>query len=105
MNPRSVPKVLLPLLLALTCGACAKTEKKEPTEEKAEQTVKEEPKAEPKQKERPKRQGLAWDNPTTRLGEIPTYVDLEVEASRRILPQNLEAELDRLEAELAGLAN
>lgn len=45
---------------------------------------------------------LAPDVPTTKLGELPIAEDLEEEAARTIVVDNLEAELDRLEAEILG---
>lgn len=48
---------------------------------------------------------LAPESPTTELGDIPTFEDLELEASKTIVVQNLEAELDRLEAEIVELPN
>ncbi|GEM_PF-1281628 len=45
---------------------------------------------------------LAPALPTTRLGNYPVAEDLEEEAERTISPENLEAELDRLEAEIGS---
>jgi glucose/arabinose dehydrogenase len=43
---------------------------------------------------------LAPSEPTTQVDGIPTEVDYEKEAAERITPDNLEAELDRLEQEI-----
>lgn len=48
---------------------------------------------------------LSPEFPSTDLGEIPTFEDLELEASRTVAVQNLEAELDRLEAEIVEFPN
>lgn len=48
---------------------------------------------------------LAPDFPQTQLGEIPTSEDLEDEAENTVALQNLEAELDRLEAEIVDSPN
>ncbi len=45
---------------------------------------------------------LAPEQPTTELGTYPVPGDLEAEADRTIAIENLEAELDRLEAEIGG---
>lgn len=45
---------------------------------------------------------LSPDEPSTELGDYPTALELEAEAERTVSPENLEAELDRLEAEIAG---
>lgn len=43
---------------------------------------------------------LAPDEPTTKLGAMPIAEDLEEEADRVIVQDNLEAELDRIEMEI-----
>lgn len=48
---------------------------------------------------------LAPDFPQTKLGDIPTSEDLEDEADNTVAFQNLEAELDRLEAEIVDSPN
>ena len=48
---------------------------------------------------------LSPDFPKTKLGEIPTSEDLEREAENTVALQNLEAELDRLEAEIVESPN
>lgn len=48
---------------------------------------------------------LAPDLPHSSAGEIPVAEDFEEEASRSLALENLEAELDRLEAEIASLPN
>ena len=91
--------ILLGSLLTLT--AC-ETEK--PPEPVAEVTV---PKVEtPPEVSAPiKYAALSPDSPTTPLGKFPVSADLEKEASSTIAMENLETELDRLEAEIASDAN
>lgn len=45
---------------------------------------------------------LAPEEPQTKLSGVPLPEDLEEEAARTLSPDNLEAELDRLEAEITG---
>jgi hypothetical protein len=45
---------------------------------------------------------LAPEEPKTVLSGVPTPEDLEEEAATSLSPDNLEAELDRLEAEITG---
>jgi hypothetical protein len=45
---------------------------------------------------------LSPDVPDTKLSGLPTPEDLEEEAAKTLAPENLEAELDRLEAEITG---
>lgn len=78
---------------------CKKDEEKPKVEEKAEKKDEEKPKA----KARPKSNELSPEVPLTRLGEIPTAEDLEEEAAKTVSVDNLEAELDRLEAEIVGV--
>ena len=78
---------------------CKKEEEKPKVEEKAEKKDDEKPKA----KARPKSNELSPEVPLTRLGEVPTSEDLEEEAAKTVSVDNLEAELDRLEAEIVGL--
>lgn len=91
-------RALFASLLVLTLSACSKSEpKKEPAPE---------PKVEapaPEKKEAPIRiASLSPDEPRTRIQGIPTVPDLEEEANRTVAVENLEAELDRLEAEIVG---
>lgn len=48
---------------------------------------------------------LAPDLPRSEVGALPVAEDFEEEASRSMALENLEAELDRLEAEIASLPN
>lgn len=88
-------------LLAL--GVCACNNEK--AKEEAPQV---QPETKPKVAEKPKAKKkrskitLSPDAPKTKL-DIPTVAELEEEASRRIKPENLESELDRLEAEIVGI--
>ncbi len=94
-------RLLLAGALALAVGAgCDK--KEEPSSEpatpvttapadRAVQSVAEGPRAE-----------LAPEQPQTKLTGVPLPEDLEEEAARTLSPDNLEAELDRLEAEITG---
>jgi hypothetical protein len=87
------------LLLASFTVACSKEEpkKEEPAPVEEPKPVKQEP------KEKPIRvSALAPDEPRTRVKELPTSADLEEEAGRTVAVENLEAELDRLEAEIVG---
>ncbi len=45
---------------------------------------------------------LSPEKPATALGTVPTPEDLEGEAERTVRVDNLEAELDRLEAEITA---
>lgn len=89
----------LVLLSALVCGAC----KKESSEQ-----VQPEPKVQAKSEEGPAEQAK---EPAADLSpEVPQFPDtpvvipedLEEEAARTVSLDNLEAELDRLEAEIMG---
>jgi hypothetical protein len=89
--------------------ACGGEEPKKPDakEVKAEKKPK---KAAEKKKPKPKKKAptaaaLAPEEPRTRAKDIPTYEDYEDEASRTVAVENLEAELDRLEAEIVGIPN
>lgn len=87
---------LLALTLLPACG------KEEPKNEPAPEPQVEAPKPEPKKA--PKRlASLAPDEPRTRINDVPTSADLEEEAHRTVAVENLEAELDRLEAEIVSI--
>ncbi len=91
-------------MLLLT--ACDRTPP-EPTPEPSAET-KPEPPTSPKESATPEADEnppLSPDFPKTKLGEIPTSEDLEREAENTVALQNLEAELDRLEAEIVESPN
>jgi hypothetical protein len=88
------------LLLALPV-ACGKKEEKPKKAEKTEKVAKED---KPKAAKKVRIRGLAPDTPRSRGDEISTPEDFEEEASRTVALENLEAELDRLEAEIDGSA-
>jgi|GEM_PF-6801799 len=50
----------------------------------------------------PEPAALSPDEPSTELSDYPTSLELEAEAEKTVSPENLEAELDRLEAEIIG---
>ena len=87
--------VMVLLLLALPL-ACSKKEEK-PAPDKKEEKAK---KAEAPKVKKVRIRGLAPDSPRSRGEEIATPQDFEEEASRTVALENLEAELDRLEAEI-----
>lgn len=91
--------VLLGLSLVIGGAGCSK--KPEPKPEKKDKSG-ESAKAE-RTKPAAKKiriRGLAPDTPRSRGEEIATPEDFEEEASRTVALENLEAELDRLEAEI-----
>ncbi|HXS16194.1 MAG TPA: hypothetical protein VN764_03345 [Polyangiaceae bacterium] len=87
------------LCCALAVGCNKKSESQpEKSDKTAEKAKDEKPKAAKKVRIR----GLAPDTPRSRGDEIPTSEDFEEEASRTVALENLEAELDRLEAEIVA---
>jgi hypothetical protein len=95
----------LAAVLGFSAAACNKSENKPaPEAEKAEAKAK--PKSKPKI-ERPKEPPtilprVSMDEPRTESGDAPVPEELEAEAADVIPPDNLEAELDNLEAEILG---
>ncbi len=93
-------KRLMMILLLLTVPVgCGKKEEKPKDEAKSEEKAQEE---KPKPKKKVRIRGLSPDSPRSRGDEIATPEDFEEEASRTVALENLEAELDRLEAEIVG---
>jgi|GEM_PF-3220275 len=98
-------------ILAVMCSllpACGGEEPKKP--EKKEVKAEPKPKKAEAKKKKPKKKAptaaaLAPEEPRTRAKPIPTPEDYEDEASRTVAVENLEAELDRLEAEIVGVPN
>jgi hypothetical protein len=89
------------LALAFSAQACKKDE---PKKEEKDKSAKVDAKpAKEKPKKRPRVAPLAPDEPRTKLGDFPVSAELEEEADRTVAIENLEAELDRLEAEIIGL--
>ncbi len=96
---------LLAFTLAFT--GCDKSKKEEPQKPVA---AKKEKEKKPKDKDASKKKkspgmrlaALSPDLPRTKMGDIPTAPELELEAAKAIAIENLEAELDRLEAEIAS---
>jgi hypothetical protein len=91
------------LFIALLCGLAVGCNKK--TEDKPEKADKSAEKAKddkPKVAKKVRIRGLAPDSPRSRGEEIPTSEDFEEEASRTVALENLDAELDRLEAEIVA---
>lgn len=88
------------LLLALAVvPACSKKEEEEKKVEVAEKPKKDNPKPKkPKIRIPP----LAPDSPRTAVGDVAVPAELEEEASRTVAIENLETELDRLEAEITA---
>lgn len=89
-------RLMVILLLIGVVPACSKKEEKPAEKDTAKVTAKED---KPKQK-KVRIRGLAPDTPRSRGDEIATPEDFEEEASRTVALENLEAELDRLEAEI-----
>ena len=91
------------MLLLTACDQTTPKPEPEPSvESKADQPAPAETAATPNDEENPP---LSPDFPKTKLGEIPTSEDLEREAENTVALQNLEAELDRLEAEIVESPN
>ena len=96
------------LMISLPLTACSKDD--EAKDDKAEASAKpdKKDKADKKNKDKEgkskeaKGKSLAPDTPSTKLGELPVASDLEEEAHKTVALENMEAELDRLEAEIAG---
>jgi hypothetical protein len=107
MTPTLVVRgFLILMLLCTSLAGCSK--KKEEPKEKAKSHKVEKAKPSPKAAKPKKSQryaALTPDLPKTKLSEIPTVAELEEEAAKRIKPENLESELDRLEAEIVGFEN
>jgi hypothetical protein len=95
--------LIMILVLLTTVSACGKKEEKSKKPEKTEATAKKEEKPLPVKKVRIR--GLSPDSPRSRGDEIATPEDFEEEASRTVALENLEAELDRLEAEIVASPN
>lgn len=90
--------VLSCLFAVVTLSACEKKEEPQaatPTTEQA-QVAPSQPNAEVRLA------ALAPEEPKTAVSGVPTPEDLEEEAAASLSPDNLEAELDRLEAEITG---
>lgn len=87
---------------ALIFSGCSKDKKEEPKKPVAEQKQDKPKKEKAKKKETQRLAALSPDFPRTRMGDIPTSAELEEEAGKSIALENLEAELDRLEAEIAS---
>lgn len=97
-----ITAVLLALAIVPACGN-KKEEEAAAAAKKAEEDAKkkaERPKAPKKAKPKVKIANLSPDVPRSKLGEVPVSADLELEADRTVAVENLEAELDRLEAEI-----
>lgn len=90
-------RLMMILLLLSVVPACGKKEEKPAEKEKAKVAAKED---KPKAAKKVRIRGLAPDTPRSRGDEIATPEDFEEEASRTVAIENLEAELDRLEAEI-----
>ncbi len=87
------------LILALAVvPACSKKEE----EKKVEVAEKPQPKEKKAKEKKPKIKlpPLAPDSPRTAVGDVAVPAELEEEASRTVAIENLETELDRLEAEI-----
>jgi len=89
------------LSLSFLAPACKKDEPKKEEKDKSAQVEAKPTKEKPKK--RPRVAPLAPDEPRTKLGDIPVSAELEEEADRTVAIENLEAELDRLEAEIIGI--
>jgi hypothetical protein len=87
----------LALVLALALGGCGN--KEEPTAAEAPSTVPEEPKAVAEETPAPE---LSPEEPSTEAPVVAVPEDFEEEAARTVKLENLDAELDRLEAEIEG---
>ncbi len=93
-------KLIFALALALASTAPLACKKDDPKEKQGQKVEK---KAE-KKAEKPKVNltPLAPSQPETKVAGVPVAEDYEEEAARTIRLENLEAELDRLEAEISG---
>lgn len=97
-----ITAVLLALAVVPACGN-KKEEEAAAAAKKAQEEAKkkaEKPKTPKKAKPKVKIANLSPAVPRTKLGEVPVSADLELEADRTVAIENLEAELDRLEAEI-----
>jgi hypothetical protein len=86
--------ILLVLAFGLVAGGCKKDEPKK--EDKKAEAPKPAPEPEVHLPD------MAPDEPSTKVEGPVTASDLEPEAEKTLHYENLEAELDRLEAEIAG---
>lgn len=91
--------------LGFCMTACSKPKPKPEPEAKVEVKKEQKSKGKSEKKKKKKKATLSPLEPKTALGEIPTAADLEKEAEQTIALENLESELDRLEAEIVGLPN
>lgn len=90
---------ILVLCALATFVGCSKKEDPPKEKDKTEKVAKED---KPKPPKKVRIRGLAPDTPRSRGDEIATPQDFEEEASRTVALENLEAELDRLEAEIVA---
>ncbi len=105
MKPMSIAQSLLATGF-VTCLVLAGCKKQEPVEENKEDV-------QAAQTEKPKVEEettvaalpLAPEQPTTTVEGVPTAEDFEEEAAKTLAPDNLEAELDRLESEILAEEN
>lgn len=99
-SPRSLSRSIATCAL-LALGLAAACEKKEPPppETAAPERASASP-ARPAEEENVALTALSPDTPKTTLAGLPTPEDLEEEAANTLAADNLEAELDRLEAEI-----
>ncbi|NLE88076.1 MAG: hypothetical protein GX607_16950 [Myxococcales bacterium] len=97
----SLPRLLVAGALTLALGAAC--DKKDDTSSEPAPPVSAAPSDRPAQRttDAPRAE-LAPEQPQTKLSGVPLPEDLEEEAARTLSPDNLEAELDRLEAEITG---
>lgn len=96
-------KTFFAILTLVAFGALPACKKEEPAPEKKEESSPKKP-APPKapEAEVPFNGPLTPTVPTTPMSKTPVYEELEPEAAKSVGADNLEAELDRLEAEILG---
>ena len=92
--------MMVPLFFACLAVGCKKEPPPEP--EKPKEAAKPEAKRERPEPPRVRLPSLSPDEPATKVEGAPTPTDFEAEADRTVRFENLEAELDRLEAEIIG---
>jgi hypothetical protein len=95
-----ITALLLSLSVVPACGNKKEEEAKKAAEAAKKAKKAEKPKAPKKAKPKVKLAELSPSTPRTKLGDVPAAADLELEADRTVAIENLEAELDRLEAEI-----
>jgi hypothetical protein len=99
---RHLSSVALALALALSLSACGKKDADKAPADKDKAAAKADAKDDKKKKDRVTLPELAPESPRTKVADVPVPEDFEEEAAKTVSVENLEVELDRLEAEISA---